>query len=676
MGVIWIVGGTSEGRRLARRCAECGLPTVVSVATGYGEEILSGKQYGEILQGRMDQNQMREHIRSKKVELVIDATHPYAVEVTENIRGACEAESVEYLRLLREPADMEAWPDGTILVDSVSAAIAYLSDRPGNIMLTTGSKDLPAFCEGLERQRLYPRVLPSVDSLRICEENGIPQANCIAMQGPFSEAVNLALLLQFQCQFLVTKESGAVGGLEEKRAACQKAGATAVVIRRPVVENGLDFDAVCGYLSERYSKFSKKPEQPEHPVSAQHGGENQPGIDIVGIGMGAEGTMTGAASTIINRADVLIGGKRMLERYESTGKILFDSYQAEEIRQFIDALPGGGHSRGMRIAVLMSGDVGFYSGTKKLLEALGGYEVRLHPGISSVAYMASKLGIAWQDMALCSVHGRSQNVLANIRHHESVFALVGNGEEINTISSQLIKSGMGQVEIYVGENLSYENERIWHGTPEDGLNETFGKLCVAVFRNHEYRKPARSAGIPDDAFIRGKVPMTKEEVRTISISKLQLTRDAVMYDIGAGTGSVSIEAALAAEDGRVYAIEKKDEAADLMEANAERFGVTNLTVVRGTAPDALSSLPMPTHAFIGGSSGNLKDIIAALLAKNPDIRIVMNAISLETIAELTELSKSHEMELVSVTVARANVVGNYHLMMGQNPVMIGTMKGR
>lgn len=690
MGGIWIFGGTSEGRRLAEFCAGQGLTTEVSVATEYGEQMLFKPQCGSVLQGRMSEEQMREHIRTHGVELVIDATHPYAVEVTGNIRRACGKESVEYVRLLRKSAE-PAWNDGIVWADSAAEAAAYLAKTDGNIMLATGSKELPVFCGIIDAKRLYPRVLPFVESLKICEDNGIVQANCVAMQGPFSEELNMALLKQYRCRFLVTKESGTAGGFEDKITACQKTGVTAVVIRRPVVEAGMDFSEVCGYLAKKYG-FRLCEEILENQArSREQEQKRQMGIDIVGIGMGTEKTMTEEARQIIDEADILIGGGRMLERYEHTGKILHRCYQAEEIRRFIDGLGGsGGHGNPSvhgnpgdpgnpgvpRIAILVSGDVGFYSGAGKLLGALDGYKVRLHPGISSVVYMASKIGIPWQDMTLCSVHGRSQNLLGKIRHHQKVFTLAGKCEEIHQVCSQLIRYGMERVEVCVGENLSYENERIWRGSPAECLNETFENLLVAVFLHTEHQKRTAGFGIPDEAFIRGKVPMTKEEVRTLSLSKLKLTRDAVVYDVGAGTGSVSIEAALAAEDGMVYAIERKAEAADLIEKNAEKFAAANLEVVRGTAPGVFADLPAPTHAFIGGSAGNLKAIVAQLKEKNPRVRIVINAISLETIAEMTELSKIHQMELVTVNIARANPVGDYQLMTGQNPVMIGTLGGR
>ena len=172
--------------------------------------------------------------------------------------------------------------------------------------------------------------------------------------------------------------------------------------------------------------------------------------------------------------------------------------------------------------------------------------------------------------------------------------------------------------------------------------------------------------------------MTKCEVRSISLSKLRLTCDAVVWDVGAGTGSVSVEAALQAADGEVYAIEKKEEAVKLLKENKRKFGADNLTVVQGFAPEALLELPVPSHAFIGGSSGNLKEILEILLARNPGVRIVINAIALETVAEAVECLKTLpvcDTDIVSVSVGKAKEVGSYHMMMGQNPVYIISCTG-
>ena len=152
-----------------------------------------------------------------------------------------------------------------------------------------------------------------------------------------------------------------------------------------------------------------------------------------------------------------------------------------------------------------------------------------------------------------------------------------------------------------------------------------------------------------------------------------------MYDVGAGTGSVSVEMALTAYEGKVYAIEREDVAADLIEINKRKFKASNIEVVRGLAPDAMEGLPAPTHAFIGGSAGNLKEIVQCLLGKNPDVRIAINSVTVETMSETLQVIKDLglvEEELVNVTVARSRRLGRYHLMTGQNPVYIAVVRGR
>ena len=188
-----------------------------------------------------------------------------------------------------------------------------------------------------------------------------------------------------------------------------------------------------------------------------------------------------------------------------------------------------------------------------------------------------------------------------------------------------------------------------------------------------------TAGLPDEAFSRAEsVPMTKSEIRAVCLSKLALREDSVVWDVGAGTGSVTVEAAMAARRGRVYAVERKDAAFDILRENLRRFHTDNVTPVSGTAPDACTDLPAPTHAFLGGTTGHMKEIIALLLEKNPRVRIVATAVTLESVAELTECVKAfpfRETEAVSLTAARSRKAGAYHLMTGQNPVYIFTMQG-
>lgn len=651
MKAVLIFAGTSEGRELASFLSRNRIESCVSVATEYGETLLPKAENTTVVTGYKNQQEIRFFLSEHGFSCVVDATHPYAVKATQHIKAACESSGVPYYRLLREDEYGRAGSDRAVCVASVREAAEYLKDKEGNVMITTGSKELAPYMELSDPSRLYFRVLPTASSLELCTAQNISPKNVIAMQGPFGRELNAALIRQFHCRYLVTKSSGQAGGFEEKIQACEDTGAVPVVIKRPEETEGYTANEIRKLLLEQY------------------GIEEKAVITIAGIGPGSENMMTSEVLEKLSEADACIGSGRMLEAAKARGKTVFDSYRPEEIKEWIKA-----HPEYQNIMILMSGDTGFYSGTKKLMDQLEEYPVTLLPGISSVSAFCAKLGISWDDMFLCSVHGRKQNLIQKIRSHRKVFALLGKEEEFHRLCALMTEFGMEDVTIYIGDSLSYGQERIFKGTPRTALKEKFSNLCCAVFINERFEKKKLLLGIPEEQFIRDKVPMTKDEVRCISIAKLQIEQDSVVYDIGAGTGSVSVELALAAEDGMVYAVEKKPLAAELIGKNRDKFCLSNLEIIEGTAPEALLNLPVPTHAFIGGSSGNLKEIIEVLKRKNPSVRIVINAIALETVAEIAALGREYQMEIVQVQAAKAKKTGNYHLMMGQNPVTIAVIE--
>lgn len=222
-----IFGGTTEGRQLSHALADLGADVTVSVATEYGREEQGTHPSVKVLTGRRDTAQISVLLRS--ADICIDATHPYAKLATENIRTACQATETEYRRLLRPASKIVG---GGVVVDSAEQAAQWLLKREGNILLTTGAKELHAFA-GLGGKRLYPRVLPLHTSITACEEAGVPHRNIIAMQGPFSLQLNQALLRQFDIRYLVTKDGGEIGGFAAKIHAAEQEGVQAVVISRP-----------------------------------------------------------------------------------------------------------------------------------------------------------------------------------------------------------------------------------------------------------------------------------------------------------------------------------------------------------------------------------------------------------------------------------------------------------
>lgn len=416
--------------------------------------------------------------------------------------------------------------------------------------------------------------------------------------------------------------------------------------------------------------------------------EIRPIVYLVGIGMGSEDQLTGRAMDCLEAAQVVMGAERMLDSVcgFTEGKRVFTAYKPSEMVQWL------GSFRWEEAALVLSGDTGFYSGAEAAGKAFlrEGWDVEYVPGISSLAYFCSRLGKSWQNVRGVSSHGRECDVVGHIRNFRSTFVLLGGSSSVSGLCRQLVSSGMSGVTLWAGENFSYEDERItWEMTPAEMIMEDehrpFGGLSCVLVENPDAEEEQLypELGPSDDQFIRGQVPMTKGVVRRLSLDKLRIGNGAVCYDIGAGTGAVAVEMGFAIRrrggDGELYAIERNREALQLIESNCQKFHGSwqGFHIVEGEAPEAFEGLEPPTHAFIGGSGGGLKNIVAGLLAANPQVRIVANAITLETVGEILDCMKEfgfRDREMVQVLAAPVELVGKYHMPKAQNPVYVAVMQ--
>ena len=651
---ICVFAGTTEGRELVYWLAAQGAQVCGCVATEYGGTLLEEQPGLTVSARRLTEPEMAELFTRERFDCVVDATHPYAPIVTENIAASCAATQTPYLRLLRE---QDAIPEGSVLVESTAQAVQYLSETDGNILLTTGSKELAAYAALPDyAQRVYARVLPVEASLAACAGTGLPPAHIFAMQGPFSTELNVALLKSIQAQWLVTKDTGSRGGFPEKAEAARLAGAHLLVVGRPAQKAGLSYGQTVAELCRRF------------------GFRAQARVSIVGIGPGDRVHMTVEALRVLDEAQCLIGAKRMLEATARPGQLRCEAITPEKILLAIQA-----HPECTRFAVVMAGDVGFYSGAKKLLPLLGDYQTELIPGLSSLVMLCARLGTSYEDVIPVSLHGRERDAVAALARVPRAFVLVGGENGMGKLCATLTEHGLGDAQVRVGERLGYPEERITCGTAQELAAREFDALAAALIE----RRPdcVVTHGLPDARFQRGShadgsvVPMTKREVRAVALSALELTEDAVCWDVGAGTGSVSIEMALQARRGRVYAIEKKEGALALLRQNVEKFHVENMEIVSGSAPEACEDLPAPTHVFIGGSSGQMRPLLELCRRKNPRVRIVATAIALDTVAELTQYGRELPSEVICIQAAHGRRAGTYTLMQGQNPVYIFTFSG-
>lgn len=394
-------------------------------------------------------------------------------------------------------------------------------------------------------------------------------------------------------------------------------------------------------------------------------------VNIVGIGPGNPDLLTGQARKAIEESNILIGDKRMINTFASN-KHLFDTIKTSEIAEICKSADTDKDT----VAILVSGDVGFFSLAKTITDKLPNCECRRYCGISSLVYFAQQLALSWDDAKIVSMHGRKQNLIAAVAQNEKVFSLTGGEHSPNALCKKLCEHGMATVEVYVGENLSYPEEKITHGTAEEISQMQFPSLSVMMILNKNANSLEHMVhGLNDNLFMRSKVPMTKQEVRAVSISKLMPKMTDNIYDIGAGTGSCSVELALQAKDGRVWAFERNPLALELLEKNKNLFAVDNLEIVAGEASEQIKDMPSPDCVFIGGSGGNLCIMLDTVYNKNPECRVVINAITVETLIEVVEYYKAkseYELEIVNVFAARGKKLGSYNLMMAQNPVYIMT----
>ena len=415
-------------------------------------------------------------------------------------------------------------------------------------------------------------------------------------------------------------------------------------------------------------------------------------VTIIGAGPGNPDLLSRAALDAIDIADVVIGAHRALVGIDVPPDVV--RCELVKTADIVAALTDA--ASWQRAVVVMTGDVGLFSGARRLVEALSGdaqVDVRVIPGISSASYLAARLARPWQDWRFASAHGVACDIVAEAERAGELFLATSGGEDPSRLSGELVQAGFGDARVTVAERLSYPDERITCATASEIAGQTFDDLNVMLIefaggagspvgsnasRAASSRWPYASSGIPDELFIRGDVPMTKQEVRAVALAKLRLTATDTVWDVGAGTGSVSIEAALVARAGSVWAVERNVTGVRLIRENADAFGCGNVHAVPGVAPEALAKLPVPDAVFVGGSAGELPSIVEAALEKNSQVRLCVPCVTVETLTEACALlsgSRFKGFEACQVSAARAEAVGSHHLMKAQNPVFLVSARG-
>lgn len=473
MKKIIIFGGTIEGRKLVEALQGSDIQLYVCVATYYAATLLPDGDGIEVLVGRLDEDAMEKLFADITPDLCLDSTHPYAVEVTDNIQKACDKTGLPYIRVVREEdsfsemmddnTDKENFSDKVWFVDSVEEAANMLCETAGNIFITTGSKELEKYCVIPDfEKRCIARVLSTPEVLDKCKALGFAGKNVIAMQGPFSVEMNTLMLKEKDAKWLVTKCSGNAGGYWEKCEAAMALDVNLVIIGRPR-ETSMEVKSLSQTLAYVKDRFQ---------ISL-----HKPVIYLVAMGPGSEKLLTKEARGVLESADLLIGSKRVLDIWrDGKKKPHFISYQKDEIIDYIKNNP-----QYHTIALCYSGDIGFYSGAKNMAEVLKDYEVHTVSGISSVTYFLNKIHKPWDEVTLASCHGKTVDVVKLLEANSQVCVLLGGKDSLSELCRQLENTKYEDVRIILGSRLSYDREKIIEGTMKDFVNEKIEDLSIVYF---------------------------------------------------------------------------------------------------------------------------------------------------------------------------------------------------
>ena len=702
MKQVFLFTGTVEGKRLARRLGAAGIVTVISVSPEYGAVMPDNPgpdDTTEFLQGKMNESETEAAIRRMAPQIVVDATHPYALEASARIRAAAKKAGVPCLRLKRKSMDS---PDRKVfLFPETRDMIPALQRSTGNIMIAAGAETVQplAEAEGLAT-RLFVLIPPTKDGLEACEAAGISREHVIAMQGPFSGEMNRALLRNYAIRHLVIGTEGHNGDFSERIFAAQETG-TAVYVPGETEGEGIPYAEILDRLGELFSVELRD------VVTVS--------ISLVGTGPGEKNCITEEAGQAIREADVLFGEDQLLEPWR-IGKKVYAYSRGEDIlpklEQLIrEARQGDPH---VRVAILQAGDTGFHSGTtglifyltnwrrRMLLSDTGRLQMRIRtfPGISSVQMMAARLQDHWDSAFVTDPSGEESSwreVFRRIPLEKRTYLLVDGVSDVEKLRDWIREQDpeREKYSIYAGYQLTYSEERIFADEgmhpgigAEDAICDPFPDILpegnyTVMIRNSkpENRKGQTEsqvlAGLPNDMFLREKeIPLTREEVRTIALSKLRITEPAVVYDIG--SGSLAVELGRLLSDSEIYAIEKEGDRAELIRRNVKHLSAREVTVVEGEAPEALEGLPAPTHLIVEGAEGRLFGILQKVFLRSPGARAVILADTLEAKTELAQLLSGSVLteytildpEYIELNVSHNRKLGGHHALKAESPVAI------
>ena len=397
-------------------------------------------------------------------------------------------------------------------------------------------------------------------------------------------------------------------------------------------------------------------------------------IYVIGGGPGNSEYILPAAEKIIKQCDYIVGDRRILKSFG----LERESQQLHVMGRIMESLEWiKNRTDGSTICILVSGDPLMYSLFRLVKRTFVDDDIRVIPGIGSLQAFAAKIGESMEDAKILSGHGRHlsmRQLLSDVCSHPKVFLLCDQERTPQWLAAKLVEHGFPDADMAVGSRISYEDEKIVTAKACQIQKMSFSSLCVVMIRNKGEKAWMAPIFLCDSDFIRNKTPMTREEIRWIILGKLGLKIDSILWDVGAGTGSVSVEAALKCKYGKVFAIERNAEALSVLEQNKHKYLLDNMEIIHGKASQSLQGLDTPTHVFIGGTGGELEPVLdhVRLLGKN--IKIIISCVTLETLTLAYDLCRTMDglakPEILTINIEHSRPIGSYTMMEGGHPVTL------
>ena len=397
-------------------------------------------------------------------------------------------------------------------------------------------------------------------------------------------------------------------------------------------------------------------------------------VKVIGMGLGPD-DLTENHRFLISAAEVLVGGKRHLgyfhdhpaEKHAITGDVKSLARQIGEI------------ARRKRVVVLASGDPLFYGAGSTFIEVLGRENVEIYPNVTAVAGAFARIREPWQDAGVISFHGKTPvgDLAGLVRSHDTVAVFTDPKNNPAKLSRDLARQGLNDYRICVLEQMGSVDERVaWYDLSEAATRQFTEPNMVVLKKTGQGCEPPENVlrlGMPDSCFAHRQGLITKSEVRVVSLAKLCLESPHVMWDLGAGSGSVSVEAAFFIRTGCIYAVEKNEERLSDIRENIRRFGLTCVSAVKASLPHGLDALPDPDRVFVGGGGKDLGMILNAACDRlKPHGLIVVNTVLLQNVAVAIHTldSRGFDTDIVQIQVSAGQRMPWDRMLKAQNPVFI------